>query len=229
MLSHLLLPSSNAHLFASGPSTDHFRPQDDIHAATGHQNNTNDVSGWPWCQSCRPFVQILLAQGVASVAGQGTTSASWALTSPFPEYVCIPALVHRSQLASFTASIASPVEAISPALSPQEQMGPTAQSSTSAAQRKTRGVKIACTNCRLANKRCDEGRPCERCVKNGLEHSCVSAERKRRRRTVRQTATAKLTLSTTQVSVETPLTSEATDRRPYGGHSPCYGWHVVCR
>ncbi|EJF67261.1 hypothetical protein DICSQDRAFT_123664 [Dichomitus squalens LYAD-421 SS1] len=209
MLSHLLLPSSNAHLFASGPSTDHFRPQDDIHAATGHQNNTND--------------------GVASVAGQGTTSAPWALTSPFPEYVCIPALVHRSQLASFTASIASPVEAISPALSPQEQMGPTAQSGTSAAQRKTRGVKIACTNCRLANKRCDEGRPCERCVKNGLEHSCVSAERKRRRRTVRQTATAKLTLSTTQVSVETPLTSEATDRRPYGGHSPCYGWHVVCR
>ena len=91
----------SANVFASGPSTEHIHPQIGIQTTTGHQSNSSNVIGWPWCQSCRPFVQILLAQGVASIAGQGSPSAPWAFASPFPDYVYVPALVHRSQLGTY--------------------------------------------------------------------------------------------------------------------------------
>ncbi|KAI0718677.1 hypothetical protein C8T65DRAFT_737032 [Cerioporus squamosus] len=42
-------------------------------------------------------------------------------------------------------------------------------------------VKVACVNCRAAAKRCDAGRPCARCVKYGLQDTCVDAPRKRRK------------------------------------------------
>ena len=62
----------------------------------------------------------------------------------------------------------------------------------------------------MANKRCDEVRPCGRCIKSGLEDKCVSAERKPRKRTVRQTATATaaITVSATKVEVEAPNDSD---------------------
>ncbi len=41
-------------------------------------------------------------------------------------------------------------------------------------------VKMACTNCKLAKARCDNGRPCSRCVKRGCADSCVDAIPKRR-------------------------------------------------
>ncbi|KAI1793108.1 hypothetical protein LXA43DRAFT_1180517 [Ganoderma leucocontextum] len=185
----------SATLFPSGHHH-HVEARNDTHAFPGHHQPVDEnVIGWPWCQSCRPFVQILLGQGMASIAGP-SAAGSWALSSPFPEYVCVPALVHRSQLALFAPSATLPA---SPTLSPQGQMGSAVRSSSaSARQRKPRG----CTNCRLANKKCDDGRPCERCRKNGLELSCVSAERKPRKRTVRQTATTTMTVSATQVSME---------------------------
>ncbi|KAM5535841.1 hypothetical protein V8D89_010459 [Ganoderma adspersum] len=204
MHSPLHHPPSATTLLPSGHSTDHHHLETPnvMHSSSNEQRVLDaDAIAWPWCQSCRPLVQILLGQGTASIAGQGPTStpaAPWALSSPFPEYVCVPALVHRSQLALFAPSVAQPP---SPVLSPQEQPGLAAPSnSASVRQRKARGVKIACTNCRLANKKCDDGRPCERCKKSGLAHSCVSAERKPRKR--RQTATATMTVSATQVSME---------------------------
>ncbi|KAH8823333.1 hypothetical protein DL96DRAFT_1617258 [Flagelloscypha sp. PMI_526] len=41
-------------------------------------------------------------------------------------------------------------------------------------------VKIACSNCREACKKCAAERPCGRCVKYGLERTCVDAPRKKR-------------------------------------------------
>uniref|UniRef100_A0A7S2TQB9 Zn(2)-C6 fungal-type domain-containing protein n=1 Tax=Lotharella oceanica TaxID=641309 RepID=A0A7S2TQB9_9EUKA len=43
-------------------------------------------------------------------------------------------------------------------------------------------VKTACTNCKLAKARCDNGRPCGRCVRRGCESTCVDAVPKRRGR-----------------------------------------------
>mmetsp|Transcript_12461 Transcript_12461/g.14770 ORF Transcript_12461/g.14770 Transcript_12461/m.14770 type:complete len:369 (-) Transcript_12461:333-1439(-) len=43
-------------------------------------------------------------------------------------------------------------------------------------------VKTACTNCKLAKARCDNGRPCSRCVKRGCQDTCIDAIPKRRGR-----------------------------------------------
>ncbi|KAI9508573.1 hypothetical protein F5148DRAFT_879965 [Russula earlei] len=46
---------------------------------------------------------------------------------------------------------------------------------------KRKQVKMACTNCATACKRCDEARPCQRCQKYGLADSCVDGVRKARK------------------------------------------------
>ncbi|KAJ2720968.1 hypothetical protein GGI07_004281 [Coemansia sp. Benny D115] len=43
-------------------------------------------------------------------------------------------------------------------------------------------VKNACVNCQRACKKCDPGRPCERCIKYGLEDSCEDSKRKPRKK-----------------------------------------------
>lgn len=65
---------------------------------------------------------------------------------------------------------------------------PTGGSSPSAAQMrmKRKQVKNACTNCATACKRCDEARPCERCVKYGLIESCVDGQRKERKKGIKR-------------------------------------------
>jgi hypothetical protein len=47
---------------------------------------------------------------------------------------------------------------------------------------KRRQVKNACTNCRKACKKCDDARPCLRCVKYDISDSCVDSPRKPRTR-----------------------------------------------
>ena len=56
-------------------------PQPNCHHADAIRN-------WPLCQSCLPLIHALFGAGL----GQ------WSLPSPFPDYVYVPALVHRSQL-----------------------------------------------------------------------------------------------------------------------------------
>ncbi|KAF8269481.1 hypothetical protein EI94DRAFT_953533 [Lactarius quietus] len=46
---------------------------------------------------------------------------------------------------------------------------------------KRKQVKMACTNCASACKRCDEARPCQRCQKYGLVDSCRDGVRKARK------------------------------------------------
>ena len=43
-------------------------------------------------------------------------------------------------------------------------------------------VKIACIHCKKACKKCDNIRPCGRCVRLGLSDSCVDAPRKERKK-----------------------------------------------
>lgn len=47
---------------------------------------------------------------------------------------------------------------------------------------KRKQVKNACVNCQRACKKCDDLRPCSRCVKYGIEDSCTDSQRKERKR-----------------------------------------------
>ncbi|CEG82615.1 Putative Potential fungal zinc cluster transcription factor [Rhizopus microsporus] len=43
-------------------------------------------------------------------------------------------------------------------------------------------VKNACINCKKACKKCDDGRPCQRCIKYNLVDTCKDSIRKKRKR-----------------------------------------------
>ena len=43
-------------------------------------------------------------------------------------------------------------------------------------------VKVACIHCKKACKKCDESRPCMRCIRLGLIHTCRNAPRKERKK-----------------------------------------------
>ncbi|KAJ7708953.1 hypothetical protein B0H17DRAFT_369003 [Mycena rosella] len=45
---------------------------------------------------------------------------------------------------------------------------------------------MACTNCAQACKRCEDTRPCARCVKYSLSETCVDGQRKERKRGVKR-------------------------------------------
>ncbi|OBZ67940.1 hypothetical protein A0H81_12216 [Grifola frondosa] len=45
---------------------------------------------------------------------------------------------------------------------------------------------MACTNCASACKRCDEARPCERCIKYGISDTCVDGVRKERKKGIKR-------------------------------------------
>ncbi|KAJ8496694.1 hypothetical protein ONZ51_g963 [Trametes cubensis] len=160
-------------------------PADDPHAS---------LLQLPWCQTCGPFIRMLFsyARERAQLQGRRTgTAAEMLPQSPFADYVVVPALVHRSQLASSegytsidSSNHPSPAATSSMAQTMhEEQMG-----TPTIVQRKTRGVKIACTNCRRVSKRCDEGRPCTRCLSHGLADTCANASPKPRRRALRHAA-----------------------------------------
>ncbi|KAF8934433.1 hypothetical protein EDD21DRAFT_203614 [Dissophora ornata] len=51
---------------------------------------------------------------------------------------------------------------------------------------KRRQVKNACVNCQKACKKCDEGRPCSRCIKYGLTETCVDSTRKVRKKGIKR-------------------------------------------
>ena len=51
---------------------------------------------------------------------------------------------------------------------------------------KRKQVKNACTNCQTACKRCDDERPCGRCVKYSLGESCINSARKERKKGVKR-------------------------------------------
>ncbi|TFK38194.1 hypothetical protein BDQ12DRAFT_124445 [Crucibulum laeve] len=71
---------------------------------------------------------------------------------------------------------------------PQGQAFPPPANQTNAAisRPKRKQVKMACTNCAAACKRCDEHRPCERCIKYGISESCVDGQRKERKKGIKR-------------------------------------------
>ena len=46
--------------------------------------------------------------------------------------------------------------------------------------------KNACTNCQKACKKCDDNRPCQRCIRYGTTETCVDSKRKERKKGVKR-------------------------------------------
>ncbi|CAO3592959.1 unnamed protein product [Absidia cylindrospora] len=63
---------------------------------------------------------------------------------------------------------------------------PSTKRSKKVKESKRRQVKNACINCQKACKKCDEGRACQRCIKLGIESTCVDSPRKERLRGVKR-------------------------------------------
>ncbi|PSR70408.1 hypothetical protein PHLCEN_2v13713 [Hermanssonia centrifuga] len=63
---------------------------------------------------------------------------------------------------------------------------PPPQGLPAAPRPKRKQVKMACTNCAGACKRCDDSRPCERCVKYGIADTCVDGTRKERKKGIKR-------------------------------------------
>ncbi|KIY47894.1 hypothetical protein FISHEDRAFT_74232 [Fistulina hepatica ATCC 64428] len=51
---------------------------------------------------------------------------------------------------------------------------------------KRKQVKMACTNCAAACKRCDDQRPCPRCIKYNMQSTCVDGQRKVRKKGIKR-------------------------------------------
>ncbi|KAG8216919.1 hypothetical protein J3R82DRAFT_7195 [Butyriboletus roseoflavus] len=66
------------------------------------------------------------------------------------------------------------------------QYPPSTPAAANGQRPKRKQVKMACTNCANACKRCDEARPCERCMKYGIQDSCVDGTRKERQKGIKR-------------------------------------------
>ncbi|EIE78958.1 hypothetical protein RO3G_03663 [Rhizopus delemar RA 99-880] len=62
---------------------------------------------------------------------------------------------------------------------------PVTNASTTASP-KRKQVKNACTNCQKACKKCDDARPCPRCIKYGIADTCVNSVRKERKKGIKR-------------------------------------------
>ncbi|KAJ1957934.1 hypothetical protein EC988_000575, partial [Linderina pennispora] len=67
-----------------------------------------------------------------------------------------------------------------------ERRLPFPSSSESPSKPKRMQVKNACVNCQKACKKCDPGRPCQRCIKYKLGDTCVDSKRKPRKKGIKR-------------------------------------------
>ncbi|KAG0769126.1 hypothetical protein G6F29_002846 [Rhizopus arrhizus] len=68
-----------------------------------------------------------------------------------------------------------------------EQMAAAAAAAAGSTQApKRKQVKNACTNCQKACKKCDDARPCPRCIKYGIADTCVNSVRKERKKGIKR-------------------------------------------
>ncbi|KAG8787790.1 hypothetical protein FRC15_007730 [Serendipita sp. 397] len=75
---------------------------------------------------------------------------------------------------------------IHPAFLQQMYTYPYAGMVASGMKLKRKQVKNACTNCQKACKKCDDERPCGRCVKYGISDDCSDSVRKERRKGIKR-------------------------------------------
>ncbi|KAI9484558.1 hypothetical protein BDB00DRAFT_792764 [Zychaea mexicana] len=101
-------------------------------------------------------------QATASYSNNGSPVPSSVLTTAAP-----PMMTHTNGM--------SPL--------PHQALGEIAQSQQPP---KRKQVKNACTNCQKACKKCDDARPCPRCIKYGIADTCVNSVRKERKKGIKR-------------------------------------------
>ncbi|KAI9313075.1 hypothetical protein BX666DRAFT_1979194 [Dichotomocladium elegans] len=69
---------------------------------------------------------------------------------------------------------------------PHQSLIPPPFAGTPRVKPKRKQVKNACVNCQKACKKCDDARPCPRCVKYGITATCVNSVRKERKKGVKR-------------------------------------------
>ncbi|KAI0368851.1 hypothetical protein BV20DRAFT_1053621 [Pilatotrama ljubarskyi] len=157
--------------------------QNEVPYGTGSTPQPPPFSNLPLCDSCISAIRTLLAHPPASQPVP-SGSTEWTALAHFADYTIVPALVHRSQLFAISSAGHLLSSSAAPLQTAESEVQPASGGPSAAVQRNARGVKVACTHCRQAGKRCDEARPCMRCISSGLEGSCVNPSPKPRRRRV---------------------------------------------
>jgi hypothetical protein len=84
---------------------------------------------------------------------------------------------------------------------PYQNNTPSRPSSTIGTGTKRKQVKNACVNCQKACKKCDDQRPCSRCVKYGIEDGCINSQRKERKRKNQDESVATFPTTTTRIQL----------------------------
>ncbi|KAI6108625.1 hypothetical protein EDD16DRAFT_71738 [Pisolithus croceorrhizus] len=118
-----------------------------------------------------PGYPIYFAQPSDANHGDGSNGAT-----PAPPFM-IPIAAAPGMLYPYPPPPGQPYPQFQQPASPAAASGP---------RPKRKQVKMACTNCATACKRCDEVRPCQRCVKYGIQESCMDGVRKERQKGIKR-------------------------------------------
>ncbi|KAJ8656925.1 hypothetical protein O0I10_007259 [Lichtheimia ornata] len=96
------------------------------------------------------------------------------------------AALDAAAVSSAFSSLISSASGLQP-LQPVATGAPATQATTTGQpQAKRKQVKNACTNCQKACKKCDDARPCPRCIKYGISGTCVNSVRKERKKGIKR-------------------------------------------
>lgn len=79
---------------------------------------------------------------------------------------------------------------------------------------KRKQVKNACVNCQRACKKCDDQRPCSRCVKYGIEDGCINSQRKERKRKNQDDSTTAATTVNSSTRIQLNLSTRSRPHHP---------------
>lgn len=85
---------------------------------------------------------------------------------------------------------------------------------------KRKQVKNACVNCQKACKKCDDGRPCQRCIRYNLQDTCVNSQRKERRKGVKRGPYKKRGDDGSSTGYELPQGSSYSTHPPLAQYNP---------
>ncbi|KAI8146875.1 hypothetical protein BJV82DRAFT_664975 [Fennellomyces sp. T-0311] len=88
--------------------------------------------------------------------------------------------------AAMTSAVTSLIGASNGIHALQQQVNTVPSSGINQMQAKRKQVKNACTNCQKACKKCDDARPCPRCIKYGIGDTCVNSVRKERKKGIKR-------------------------------------------
>ncbi|CAM0137545.1 hypothetical protein VKS41_003012 [Umbelopsis sp. WA50703] len=130
----------------------------------------------------------------------GNTAAHYQAPPP-------PHMMHHQQQMAMNMSQLPPQQSAQPELN-------------ASGKPKRKQVKNACVNCQKACKKCDDGRPCARCIKYGLTETCVDSVRKERKKGVKRGPYKRRNQANSSASASPTPSPATTTTNPMYGQGP---------